>query len=92
MDFLHQYKSRLGVMATVFATFLVFFGFISVAGAQSQCVFDNLAEIPLDTQEQPAPGNLMFLLDDSGSMDWSMMMDDEHGDNSGLYHGYGYVF
>jgi Tfp pilus tip-associated adhesin PilY1 len=68
----------------------VFFTFSSRASAQ--CVFDYLSDIPLDTQEQAGPALIMFLLDDSGSMDWAIMMDEEHGDSSGLYNGYGYVF
>ena len=33
----------------------------------------DLSDVPLDSLEQAAPGMIMFVLDDSGSMDWSMM-------------------
>ncbi|WP_167527648.1 PilC/PilY family type IV pilus protein [Desulfosarcina alkanivorans] len=33
----------------------------------------DLADVPLESMEQPAPGMIMFVIDDSGSMDWSMM-------------------
>ena len=31
----------------------------------------DLADVPLDAMEQSGPGIIMFVLDDSGSMDWS---------------------
>ena len=38
-------------------------------GVEVTCV--DYAEAPLETQAQAAPPNIMFLLDDSGSMTWS---------------------
>ncbi|MDY6790175.1 MAG: PilC/PilY family type IV pilus protein [Thermodesulfobacteriota bacterium] len=35
-------------------------------GAEEKCV--NIADVPLETQVQAAPANIMFVLDDSGSM------------------------
>ena len=53
----------------------------------------DLADIPLDALEQAAPGLIMFVLDDSGSMDWSFMTPPgAPGESSGLFMGYYYVF
>ncbi|MBA2880642.1 Tfp pilus tip-associated adhesin PilY1 [Desulfosalsimonas propionicica] len=83
-------KKHTGII-TASILFFVLTAIAPVVNAD-ECVFDYLADIPLDTQEQAGPGLIMFLLDDSGSMDWSMMMTDDYADSSGLYHGYGYVF
>ena len=48
----------------------------------------DLADIPLDALEQAAPGLIMFVLDDSGSMDWSFMTPPgAPGESSGLFNG-----
>lgn len=39
--------------------------------ARAGCM--DISDIPLDTQEQTGPGIIMFLIDDSGSMDWEML-------------------
>ncbi len=53
----------------------------------------DLADIPLDALEQAAPGLIMFVLDDSGSMDWSFMTPPgSPGESDGLFKGYYYVF
>jgi len=41
----------------------------------------DLSQIPLDTKFRAAPANIMFVLDDSGSMDWEFMTNE----NDGLY-------
>ena len=65
-----------------------------VAGSSvhaASCI--DLADIPLDALEQAAPGLIMFVLDDSGSMDWSFMTPPgAPGESSGLFMGYYYVF
>jgi hypothetical protein len=68
----------MGRVATIAAAALVLF--LCTPGAMAQCVFDYLADIPLDTQEQAAPGMVMFLVDDSGSMDFATMVQDEDVD------------
>lgn len=40
-------------------------------GAHASCI--DLSDVPLDTLQQEAPGIVMFCIDDSGSMDWSMV-------------------
>ena len=78
-------------------------GFILVIGAclavlaagsgvnAASCI--DLADIPLDALEQAAPGLIMFVLDDSGSMDWSFMTPPgSPGESDGLFKGYYYVF
>ncbi len=48
----------------------------------------NISDKPLDALTQPAPSNIMFVLDDSGSMDWEFMT----SESSGLFSGERYVF
>nr|MCU0599126.1 hypothetical protein [Desulfobacterales bacterium] len=38
-----------------------------------------LDDVPLDVQQQQAPGIVMFLIDDSGSMDWEFMCPEAEG-------------
>jgi hypothetical protein len=47
-----------------------------------------LANVPLDTRIQPQPATIMFVLDDSGSMDWEFITED----GGGLYHGRYYMW
>ena len=39
----------------------------------------HMADYPLDIQTHPAPPNIMFVLDDSGSMDWEFMTPESGG-------------
>jgi type IV pilus assembly protein PilY1 len=48
----------------------------------------DISDLPLASQIQSAPPNLMFLLDDSGSMDWEFLTPEDDGIFSGEY----YVF
>lgn len=48
----------------------------------------DISDVPLATQIQSAPPNLMFLLDDSGSMDWEFLTPEDDGIFSSEY----YVF
>ncbi len=57
----------------------------------SVCV--DISEAPLDTQLQAAPANIMFLVDDSGSMDWSFMTQDGPGGRMDIgYTTYEYIW
>jgi len=47
-----------------------------------------ISDIPLDTELQAAPANIMFILDDSGSMCWEFMTPETNG----LFKGYTYLF
>ncbi len=47
-------------------------GGLPVAQAAS-CM--DIADIPLESMEEEGPGLIMFVVDDSGSMDWSTMVD-----------------
>ena len=51
----------------------------------------DIADIPLESMEEEGPGLIMFVLDDSGSMDWSTMVDPSL-EASGVFDGYEYVF
>lgn len=48
----------------------------------------DISNVPLDAQTKAAPANIMFVLDDSGSMDWEMMT----VESDGLFSGVRYVF
>ncbi len=48
----------------------------------------DISNLPLDAQTKAAPANIMFVLDDSGSMDWEFMTEE----SSGLFNGEYYVF
>lgn len=48
----------------------------------------DISDLPLASQIQSAPPNLMFLLDDSGSMDWEFLTPE----NDGIFSGDYYVF
>ena len=51
----------------------------------------DIADIPLNTMEQSAPGMIMFVLDDSGSMDWSIMCPPSE-ESGGVFNGTYYIF
>ncbi|WP_024334943.1 PilC/PilY family type IV pilus protein [Desulfotignum balticum] len=56
----------------------------------TSCV--DIADTPLSCQIQAAPANVMFILDDSGSMDWEIMTNESDGlFNIGSYE-FAYVF
>jgi hypothetical protein len=47
-----------------------------------------LSDVPLDAKLRPKPASLMFLLDDSGSMDWEVVT----SSNDGLYNNKYYIY
>ena len=51
----------------------------------------DIADIPLDALTQAAPGMIMFVIDDSGSMDWSIMCPPAE-EGSGVFNGKYYIF
>ncbi|MBU4133586.1 MAG: PQQ-binding-like beta-propeller repeat protein [Proteobacteria bacterium] len=56
----------------------------------TSCV--DIADTPLSSQIQAAPANVMFILDDSGSMDWEMMTNESDGIFNVGSSDYAYVF
>ena len=68
--------------------------------AHADCVFDTLTDIPLDAKIGSAPGIIMFLIDDSGSMEWTLSLDGvDYASNNGTfdtngdgYRDFNYVF
>jgi len=68
--------------------FLGSFAAITVFFASSVWAIVDISEIPLDAQTKAAPANIMFILDDSGSMDWEIMTTEP----SGLFGNYEYIF
>ena len=59
----------------------------SSGGSGSGCL--DISDTPLDVRFQSAPPNIMFVLDDSGSMDWELMTPESNGIFEGRYY---YVF
>jgi len=68
-----------------FVCLLVVFGLL--IGLPAFALVD-ISNLPLDTQVTAAPANIMFVLDDSGSMDWTFMTPEPNG----TFSGYAYVF
>ena len=53
----------------------------------------DISDVPLDARYQAAPANIMFVLDDSGSMDWEVLVQGEDGGRFYIGNtGYSYVF
>jgi Tfp pilus tip-associated adhesin PilY1 len=52
----------------------------------------DISDTPLDARFQAAPANVMFVLDDSGSMDWSFLTSDREGQFYIGRNRYRYVF
>ncbi len=48
-----------------------------------------ISDIPLDARVRPKPASLMFVIDDSGSMDWETIVP---GSDNGTFDGYYYVY
>ncbi|MCP3940827.1 MAG: hypothetical protein GY710_05015 [Desulfobacteraceae bacterium] len=48
----------------------------------------DISDTPMETKVQAAPANLMFVLDNSGSMDWEFMTSETNGIFSGEYYIY----
>ena len=59
-------------------------------GADLPCALEkiclDISDVPLDTQLQAAPANIMFVIDDSGSMDWEFMTTETEGIFGGNYY------
>jgi len=53
--------------------------------SEVKCV--DIADVPLDIMLPAATSNIMFIFDNSGSMDWSMMMTDYNKNPGGLFYG-----
>jgi len=63
---------------------------VSILGLGQPGYAIDISDVPMATQVQKAPPNIMFVLDNSGSMDWSFMA---AGQNQGKWNGNrNYVF
>ena len=79
-------KSWQQVVGTVLAVLLA--AGLGAVQAYGSCI--AIDDIPLDTQETKAPGIVMIIVDDSGSMDWTTIC---KGYSNGAFDGkYEYVF
>ncbi|MCP4579683.1 MAG: hypothetical protein GY846_25715 [Deltaproteobacteria bacterium] len=59
---------------------------LSAPWAVSLCL--DLSDTPMDTQLQAAPAGIMFVIDDSGSMDWEFMTTESSGIFQGEYYNF----
>ncbi len=83
---LPQYR-RTTIAVFLFAA--VFFGIMGVISAWAI----EISQTPMARKIMPAPANIMFILDNSGSMDWEMMVAGQaNGTFPGPDGGYTYVF
>ena len=74
---------------------IVFLGsltFLMVIFITSAWAVVDISEIPLDAQTKAAPATIMFVLDDSGSMDWEVMTEESNGLLNYSSISYEYVF
>jgi len=76
----------------------ILFNDVNVSHSLEVRDYDNviIADVPLDAQVNPNPASLMFILDDSGSMDWEYMVDKltnpSFAGNGGTYNDYFYLW
>lgn len=72
---------RLPKSALMWIIIAIMLFLVSANTVSASCM--DLADIPLDTQVQSAPGMIMFLIDDSGSMDWTFVTQEAEGKFNG---------
>ncbi len=88
--FLHKSKQPSRRTVTFLLIFLFActpFNFLNVLDTFA-CDNVTISNVPMEVAIKAAPPNIMYLLDDSGSMDWEFMTSESDGLFSGLY----YVF
>ncbi len=61
--------------------------FSIIRNTYGACIVD-ISDVPMETKAQSAPSNIMFVLDNSGSMDWEFMT----SESDGLYKGKYYLY
>ncbi len=84
MEYKSAHKPNLkAITFTILALFLLSAG--ATGNAEADCVFDSLADIPLDARMDSPPGLIMFLIDDSGSMDFATMVEDKDYDSLNFF-------
>jgi hypothetical protein len=89
MKFSHILKNRRAL--TLLVLMLGAGSLLLSAGTRAKASCMDIADIPLDTMTQSAPGMIMFVIDDSGSMDWSVMVDPS-SESDGLFDHFEYIF
>ena len=70
------------------ALFIVFVSAFLMMTCTNTATAINISSDPMETKVISAPPNIMFILDDSGSMDWEFMTNE----GSGVFEGYEYIF
>jgi hypothetical protein len=66
----------------IFIIFMGIFLFSFVRSSHAGCV--DISDLPIDTKVNAAPPIIMFVLDNSGSMDWEFLI---RGQNQGMWNG-----
>ncbi len=74
---------------TFFICSIVLFLFVMVLSQNifAGCIVD-ISDVPMETKVQAAPANIMFVIDNSGSMDWEFMTHEDDGKYSGKFYLY----
>lgn len=67
---------------------LLLFSWACLAVLPGAALGSDLADEPMETKIQSPPANIMFLLDNSGSMDWETMTKEPDGQFHGAYYVY----
>jgi type IV pilus assembly protein PilY1 len=73
-----------------FLTFSILVFPFTLPARADTCV--DISDVPLDARISAAPANIMFVLDDSGSMDWEFMTEEDQGVYHVGYSKYYWVF
>ena len=71
--FLIHTQKRVGLLLVACIVIIGLFLLYFEPPVAAQCV--DISDTPMDTKIQSAPSNIMFVLDDSGSMDWEYMVE-----------------
>lgn len=79
------YKNLYKTLKNRMSSALVLIAFLMLIGNGHAT---DISDDPMDTKVQAAPPNVMFILDNSGSMDWEFMTSQSNGIFNGKYYPY----
>ncbi len=87
-NFLYENKAGWQQFFLSSSPMAIFFCCLFVFNFSSRVFAEEFSNDPMETKIQAAPANIMFVLDNSGSMDWEFMTPE----NDGVFHSKYYVF
>jgi hypothetical protein len=77
-------------LSSYICTFYILISLSSTVFASGVC--QDISDLPMEITINAAPPNIIYLLDDSGSMDWSVMTPDDNGVFRANGHHASYIF